>query len=301
MRTKRTRSLVVSLLFVALAGGCGGPQDPAPGPLSRHFEDSFLATIPVDQRKDEIAAKQAYDIAVLEKAKAEADYNESRVQIDVATNERDAARLDEKSAASRAKASQQSADMTRVKESEKETRAATSAREAADKRYDYMVAYREWLKRLMRYTQHNAYWREAQYELAQAKLAAANNISPQGFKLEYFSKQEQERAHKVSDYKSKVDADKNAAMSKRSKWVAIQGEADKMMGRKSEFPDPMAPNQVKGVNEERGAGGYTLGASGTQGTEADSKQPVQDPTKTTPAPEEPKPEEKKEDGGGGGQ
>jgi hypothetical protein len=285
----RLRPLVGSLLLVTLAA-CGGPSDPAPGPLSRHFEDTFLAQVPLDQRKDEIAAKQAYDIAMLEKAKAEADYNESRVQLDVAKNERDAARLDEKSAQSRAKAATQSADMTRVSESEKETKGATAAREAADKRYDYIVKYRDWLKRLMRYTAHQAYWRESQYELAQAKLAAANNISPKGFKLEHYQKQESDRAKKASDYKAKVDADKSTAMSARSKWLAIQGESDKLLGRKSEFPDPMAPQQVKGTNPDQGAGGYTLGSSGQEGSGADTQQPVQDPTK-----------EEEGDAGGGGE
>jgi hypothetical protein len=292
MGTKRLRSLVVSLLLGAPVAACGGPSDPAPGPLGRHFEDTFLAQVPLDQRKDEIAAKQAYDIAVLEKAKAEADFNESRVQLDVAKNERDAARLDEKSAQSRAKAAQQSADMTRVSESEKETKGATAAREAADKRYDYIVAYRAWLQRLGRYTAHVAYWREAQYELAQAKLAAANNIAPKGFKLEHYQQQEQERARKASDYKSKVEGEKSKAMSARSKWLAIQGEADKLLGRKSEFPDPLAPDQVKGTNADMGAGGYTLGSGGSE-TPSDSNQPVQDPTK--------KPEEPEQSGGGGGE
>ena len=87
----RLRPLVGSLLLAFMAMGlaaCGGPSDPAPGPLSRHFEDTFLAQVPLDQRKDEIAAKQAYDIAMLEKAKAEADYNESRVQLE-RTSDRD--------------------------------------------------------------------------------------------------------------------------------------------------------------------------------------------------------------------
>jgi hypothetical protein len=279
MGTQRNRSLVVVLLFT-LAAGVGaacGSSDPAPKPLSRKFDDTFLMAIPIDQRKEEIAAKQAYDVAMLEKGKAQADYNESRVQLDVAKNERDAARLDEKSAQSRAKAAKDSADLNRIKESDKETKAATSAREAADKRHEYIVAYRAWLKRMLRYTEHNAYWREAQYELAQAKLAAAHNIQPKGFVLDDYVRQEADRAKRTADYRSKTDRDKQAAMSARSKWLAIQGETDKLLGRPSQFPDPLAPEQVKGVDPGLGAGGYTLG--GDSGSSYDqTTQPVQDPT-----------------------
>lgn len=252
----------------------------------------FLAQLPLDQRRDEIAAKQAYDIAVLEMQKAVADYNESRVQLDVAKNERDAARLDERSAETRNKAAQSSADMNRMKEGEKEIKAARAAREAAEKRYAYLEAYRKWLKRLMRYTEHNAYWREAQYELAQAKLAQSNNIQPAGFRFDDYVKQEQDRSRKTSDAKTKAEREKSAAMGARTKWVAIQREADKLLGKTSEFPDPMNPDQVKGVDSGAGAGGYTLGNEGGQGEEKDT-QPVQDPTMETP------PDEEDQDDGGG--
>lgn len=301
MGTQRNYSLVVVSLLLGLGlSACGGPSDPAPGPLSRHFDDTFLMSIPVDQRKEEIAAKQAYDVAVLEKGKAQADYNESRVQLDVAKNERDAARLDEKSAESRATAARSSADLNRIAEAEKEIKAAKSAREAADKRYEYMVAYREWLKRLMRYTEHQAFWREAQYELAQAKLAQANNIQPAGFVFDDYVRQQEDRARKHADYKSKVDEDKSRALEARSKWLAIQKETDKLIGRASQFPDPMAPKQVKGVDPELGAGGYTLG--GAEEKKSDTQvQPVQDPTKKEPPPEGGSggSEPPKDDGGGG--
>jgi hypothetical protein len=299
MGTHSLRPLVVVFVSLFAAAGCGGASDGPPRPLSRHFDDMFLAQLPLDQRKDEIAAKQAYDIAVLEKQKAEADYNESRVQLDVAKNERDAARLDERSAKTRNQAAQSSADLNRMKEGEKELKGATAAREAAEKRYDYLNAYRNWLKRLMRYTEHNMYWREAQYELAQAKLAQSNNIQPKGFRFEDYSKQEQDRNGKTSDAKGKAEREKQTALSARTKWLAIQKEADKLLGKASEFPDPMDPSKVKGVDQTAGAGGYTVGNEGGQGTDQDT-QPTQDPTMKTGEGSGDQPEEKKEDGGGTG-
>jgi hypothetical protein len=295
MGTHRLRLVAVVVVSLFASAGCGGASDGPPRPLGRHFDDVFLAQLPIDQRSEELAAKQAYDRAVMEKQKAEADYNESRVQLDVAKNERDAARLDEKSAKSRNDAAQASADMNRMKEGEKEMKTARSAREAAEKRYDYLNAYRNWLKRLMRFTEHNAYWREAQYELAQAKLAKANNIQPKGFNFDDYSKQEADRNRKVSDAKTKAEREKSTALEARTKWLAIQREADKLIGKTSEFPDPMNPNEVKGVDAGAGAGGYTIGNEGGQGQEQDP-QPTQDPTMETK--DEPKDEEKKDEGGG---
>ena len=290
MGTHGLRLLVV-VVVTLVAGACGGPSDPPPRPLGRHFDDMFLAQLSLDQRNEELNAKLEYDKAVMARQKAEADYNQSKVDLDVARNERDAARLDERSAETRNKAAQSSADMNRMKEGEKEVKAARAAREAAEKRYAYLEAYRKWLKRLMRYTEHNAYWREAQYELAQAKLAQANNIQPAGFRFDDYVKQEQDRNRKTADAKTKAEREKSAAMSARTKWVAIQREADKLLGKTSEFPDPMNPDQVKGVDAGSGAGGYTIGNEGGQGGDT-NRQPVQDPTMETP------PDDDGEDDGG---
>jgi len=277
MRTLGHRLLIVAALLSG-AAACGGASDPAPGPLGRHFEDKFLDPVPVDKRDAEIQAKQAYDRADMVARKAEADYNESRVQLDVAKNERDAAKLDLKSAESRQKAAEQSADMNRVKEAEAEVKAARAAAEAADNRYKYIDAYRKWLKRMLRYTQHELFWKEAQYELAQAKIAQANNIAPKGFKLDDYVKQEAERGRRVSDAKNQVEREKGAALSARDKWIAHQKEADKLLGKQSQFPDPMNPNAVTGTDDTAGAGGFTVGGdSGTKG-DSDPDQPVQDPT-----------------------
>jgi hypothetical protein len=183
-------------------------------------------------------------MAALERAKAEADYNESRVLLDVAQNERNAAKLDEKSADSRAKAAKASADMTRVKEAEAETRTARAAREAADKRHEYVAAYRKWLHQHLRYTQHNAFWKEAQYELEQAKIASANNIQPQGFALQQYTDQEAQRARTVSAARDRARREREAALAARTRWRAVQNSADKQLGRPSSHPDPLAPDEA---------------------------------------------------------
>jgi hypothetical protein len=294
MGTKRIRSLVGGAVLTLLAA-CGGAQDGPPAPLGRHFDDVFLAQIAVDARKDEIAAKQAYDIAVLEMQKAKADYDASKNMLDLAKNERDKARIDEKSAQSNQKAANSSADLNRMKEADKDLKSAQSAKEAAEARYEYIEEYRNWLKRLMRYTEHNVYWKEAKYELAQAKLAQSNNIQPQGFHAEDYAKQEEQRRDKTADAKGKADDEKKDAQAARQKWRTIQTQTDKLLGQASDFADPMA--DVKGVD-------YQLGTDVDTQTDT-STQPVQDPTiNSNPdgAKEEKKDEggEKKEEGGGQG-
>jgi hypothetical protein len=266
MGTQRIRSLVVGGLLAAGLAACGGPKDPPPGPLGRHFEDTFLVQIAVDQRKDEIAAKQAYDVAVLEQQKAKADLDNSRQQLDLAKNERDKANIDEKSAESNEKTAQASADMTKVAQADKDLKAAQSAKEAAQARYDYLDAYRKWLEKLERYTEHNMYWKEAQYELAQAKLAQSNNIQPKGFKLDDYATQESDRGRKTQDAKQRADSEKEAAEEARSKWLTMQKNADALLGKHSDYADPMA-NQ-KGVD-------FTVG---TQVHTDTSVTPVQDPS-----------------------
>ncbi len=157
----RSTSFAFAAAAALILGACGGPSDPPPGPLPKHFQDTFLASLPLDQRKEEIAAKSAYDYAVMEQAKAEADFNDSRTQLDVARNEKDAAALDERSAKTRQDAANASADMNRIKEAEKEMKGVGLAKQAAEQRYAYIEAYRAWLKRLIRFTQENTYWREA--------------------------------------------------------------------------------------------------------------------------------------------
>jgi hypothetical protein len=269
MGTKRIRSLVVGscLGLLTLAAACGGAQDKPPGPLSRHFEDTFLAQIALDQRTEELKAKSEYDVAVLEEQKAEADLASAQQKLDLAKNERDKARIDLKSAQSSQKAANNSADLNRMKDADKDEKTAESASSAADARFDYLKAYKDWLKTLVRYTQHNTYAKEANYELAQAKLAKANNIQPRGFNFDDYQKQANERAQKAQDYKAKAEDDKQDVVGARSKWLAMQKAADQLTGHKSDFEDPMA--NLKGE-------GFQMGTDVK--IDDGSTQPTQDPT-----------------------
>lgn len=268
-------SFVLSLAISLGAGAaCGGASDGPPPPLGKHFQESFIAAIPVDQQSEVIKAQSDHNVAQREKAKAEADLRESQLQLDVAKNEARAAKLDLDSARSRLKGAEQSADKNRINDATREQRGAELAKNAADERVKYYTAYGAWLKRLLRYTEENTYWRESQYELAKARLAQKNNIAPAGFNYQDYVGQEEQRSRRVTTAKTKADDAKNAALAARQKWVVLQGEADKTLGKKSQFPDPMAPNPVEGTDPTQGAGGTTLGGEGVKSDQ--QVQPTED-------------------------
>jgi len=246
------RASVLLLALVGISWGCGGSPEGPPKPLSKHFDDMFIAAVPMAEKQNIIKTQNDWSIAKMEKAKADADWNESAVLLDVAKNEREATRLDEKSAKSRKAAADKSADQNRVNLSMKELQGTEVARRAADERVKYLEAYRGWLKVLVRYNEHQMYWREAQYELAKAKLARDKNIQPAGFAFDDYVKQEAARAKKAQDGRVKSERERSKASDARTKWLALQGQSDKILNKRSQFPDPMAPKQV--------GSGFTVGA-----------------------------------------
>jgi hypothetical protein len=266
MRVQTLASICVlaGIVSIVSAVGCGGPQDGPPKPLSKRFDDMYIAAVPVTEKPAVIKTQNDWSVAKMEKAKADADLAEAGVLLDVAKNEREATRLDEKSAQSRKAAADQSADQNRVNAAMKEIRGAELARKAADERVKYLESYREWLKVLGRFTEHQMYWREAQYELAKAKIARDKNIQPKGFLYEDFVKQEQDRARKSADGRTKSERARSKAFEARTRWLSLQGESDKLLGKKSTFPDPLAPKPVPGGDATQGAGGYTQSTGGGQ-------------------------------------
>ncbi len=264
----------LSLVFVVgcgLAGAaCGGSSDGPPPPLGRHFQDSYIASQPVDQQGDIIKAQNDFNVAQREKSKAEADLRESQLMVDVARNEAKAAQLDEQSAQSNMKAAQASADTNRINDATREKRGAELAKNASDERVKYYSAYRDWLKRLHRYTEENTYWRESQYELAKAKLAQKNNIAPAGFNHDDYVKQEADRSKRSESSRRTAEELRNKAAEARDRWLAIQGQADKTLGKTSQFPDPMSTREIPSNDPTSGAGGTTIGG-GSDASPTDSE------------------------------
>lgn len=274
MRPRLFPILRIALLTAALAA-CGGGES-GPKPLSQHFQQSYIAQIAVDEQTEVVAANSAWDVAKREQAKAEADLREAKNTLSIAKNEAKAAKLDEDSARKNYDAAKASADQNRLKEAETAQQGAQLSRNAADERVKYYGAYHDWLKATLRYTTENAYWREAQYELAMARLAQKHSISPPGFNGDKFVTQESDRAKRSTDHRGRADSAKGKAIDARERWIAIQGQADKVLGKKSEFPDPMSKKDT-GNDPTMGAGGMTIGGTDGGGMAPTADDPAASP------------------------
>ena len=238
----RSRSKIVVIAVIALGAlaACGGSSDSAPGPLAKHFDDMYIATIPPAQKPSVVQAQNDWGVARMESAKAEADYNESATQLSIAQNDQKAAHLGVDSAVANKKAAEASADTMRLNEATKNLHTAEDLAKAADARVKYLEAYRGYLQVAMRHAQENMYWREARYEVAKSQLGQTNHIAPKGVEFDAFPKQEQERRKRTDSAKERLDTEKGHVQSARESWMKAQDTADREYGRPANFPDPMA-------------------------------------------------------------
>ncbi|HEY5950947.1 MAG TPA: hypothetical protein VIV40_35890 [Kofleriaceae bacterium] len=239
--------------------------------MSKHFDDMHIARIPLDQKGTVVETQNQWSIAKMENANAEANVQEADGQLHQAQNDYKASKLAVDSAISAKKSAEQSADMNRMNSAQKDLRTAEDSSKAAEARVKYFQSYREYLKRYVRYTQENMYWREAQYENAKASLAKTNNIAPKGINYDDFPKQLTEREKRTQKAKEKAESEKSKAVSARTTWLSAQSVADKGTGRTGNMYDPMAPKE----------GGPTAAGGGI----SQEKQPdVVQPLKSNPQP-----------------
>jgi hypothetical protein len=253
MRSPSKIFAIAILAIVVDLGACGGSQDAPPGPLAKHFDDMYIAAIPLDQKQPVVQSQNDWSVSKMENAKAEADLNESATQVSVVRNEQKAAKLAVDSAVSNKKSADASADTNRMNQAAKDLHTAEDLAKAADDRVKYFEAYRDYLKIVLRHAQENMYWREGQYELAKAQLGQKNSIAPKGVSYDTFPKQEQERGKRTSSAKERVDAAKQRVMSARENWVKAQETADRESGHPANLSDPMAPKSASATTSSTGS------------------------------------------------
>jgi len=233
------RNILVIAVLAAACGGCGGSSDSPPGPLAKHFDDMYIATIPPAQKPTVVQTQQDWSVARMENAKAEADLNESATQLSIAQNDQKRAKLTVDSAVAAKTAADASADTNRINQATKDLHTAEDVAKAADERVKYIMAYRAYLTIVLRHAQENMYWREAQYENAKAQLGQKSNIAPKGVSYDAFPKQEQERSKRAASAKDRADSQRGRAQSARENWLKAQETADREAGRSTNLPDPL--------------------------------------------------------------
>jgi hypothetical protein len=250
-------ALVFASSFVI---GCGGGAEPPPKPLDRHFDEMYIAAIPVDQQKDSFDAQHEWTVSRAEDAKANADLNEANMQLGIARNDQKAAHLAVDNAISAKKAASQSADMNRENQAQKDLQAAEDNEKAAKARVQYLEAYVRYMRGYTIYTAANMYAHEAHFEATKAKIAKEHNIAPKNVSYDWFPKQHEDRAKRLQREKDKSERGKAATVQARDNWMKLQHTADTETGHSTTAWDPM-------MNKPEGA---TAGAQVQQQVEPTS-------------------------------
>ncbi|NVB82678.1 MAG: hypothetical protein HOV81_30150 [Kofleriaceae bacterium] len=234
----------------------------------------YIARIPLDQKGAVVETQNQWSVAKMENANAEANSQEADAQLHQAQNDHKAARLSVDSAISAKKSAEQSADMNRINNAQKDLKAAEDSSKAAEMRVKYFEAYRNYLRRYMRYTQENMYWYEAKYEVAKSSLAQRNNIAIKNVDYNKFPQQVEQRGARTQKAKERAEAEKSKALQARQAWLSAQQAADKLTGRTGSMFDPMAPP----------AQPTTAGGGGGAAIQSNVQQGEVKPLSNTPAP-----------------
>jgi hypothetical protein len=244
-----------ALLFTLFAGvvACGGPsEEKPPVPLDKHFDDMYIAQVPLDQKQDVIKTQNDWSIAKMEAAKAEADYNDSTANLEVAKNDAKQAHTTLDSAITMKNSAAKSGDMNRTNQATKDERIAEDQAKAADQHAAFFDRYREFLRIDWRHKQAVMYWREAQYEAAKSGVAQRTGKAIANVNYTWFPSQEQDRSKHAEYWRGHADAARHDASNARDKWIDLQKTADTESGHMQNYsvPDPMAspgqPAQASG-------------------------------------------------------
>jgi hypothetical protein len=232
-------------MIVMLGCGGGGAETKAK-PLKVRYDEALLVQVASDQRQAADAARATWMKAQDENRKAEADYNEVNGQMSIVKNGRKQAELDLSNA--RAMKKQAGADANKQNQAENDERAAEMGKKAADARIKYYESYRSYLKKWIRFTSEQMYWREAQYELAKSQVGQAAGLRRSDINYAEFGPQEAERAKRATKARDAALSEKQRAADARESWLKAQAEADGLSGKRSNFPDPMlAHSQAAGT------------------------------------------------------
>lgn len=258
-----SRNVLFAIGFGALLAACGGGGDPGPTPLAHHFDDMYIAQVPLEEKQAVITTQNDYSVAKMERAKAEADLNDAGVQLDIARNERQQASLDEKSANTRKKAAEDSGDQNRVNTATREVRAAELSRKAADQKVAYLEAHRRYLKKQLRYTEENLYATEAKFEQAKSRLAKAKNIRPKNFDPGVYDRQAEDRARRTQRARQVAADEKAKAETKKKQWQGMVKEAERLGAPKTSPSPADAGGGAAGGTTDNGTDG--AGNGGAEG------------------------------------
>jgi len=274
----------LTLVFASsLAFGCGGGAEEPPKPLARHFDEMYIAAVPVADQQASFDAQHEWTVSRAEDAKAQADLNEANMQLGIARNDAKAAHLAVENAINAKKSAAQSNDLNRENQAQKDLTAAEDNEKAAKARLHYLEEYVRYMRGYQVYTAANMYEHEAKFEATKAQIAKSHNIAPKNVDYNWYPKQHQDRQARLQREKGKAEKGKANTVQARSDWMKLQQKADQESGHTTTAWDPLAD---KPNNATAGAGEIKQQVEPTSGMVAPKPMPAQGPA-PAPQPEAP--------------
>jgi hypothetical protein len=236
-------SKIFAFAVLLLIGCGGGGGESKAKPLKVRYDDALLVQVAAEQRVAADAARATWQKSQDENRKAEADLAEVQGQMTVVKNDKKSADIDLDSAKSMKKQADSSNDANKQNAAQNELRSKELAKKAAEQRLKYYEAYQKFLKKHVRFTAEQMYWREAQYELSKSQVGQAAALRPPKVNYAEYGPQEADRAKRAEKARDQALSEKQKAAEARNNWLKAQAEADQHAGKPSNFPDPMLAHQ----------------------------------------------------------
>lgn len=216
----RSYSLIGALAVALIA--CGASK---PGPLQHHFDDMYIARVPIDEKRSVLDAQQEWSIAKMELAAARQVFDESVTDVKIAQNEAKKYKLEKQSIKERIKIAEKTGDMTMLNESTLLASAADLQYKAAKKKVKYLQAHRKYLLFKIDYQEALMFEQEARYEMSKARMAQSHNIQPKGFVPARYQKQQEQRARYSQQTKTRVAKARAKAERIKKEWNGLEKAA----------------------------------------------------------------------------
>ena len=212
---------ITSALALALVA-CGASR---PGPLKFHFDDMYIARVPLSEKQSVLDAQQEWSIAKMELASARQLYQETVSDVKIAKNEAKKAKLEKQSLKERLKIAEKTGDLTMINETTLLARAADLTYKAAKKKVKYLQQQRKYLRLDIDYHEDMMYEEEARFEMSKARTAQTHNIQPPGFVPAQYQKQLETRSRYAQRTRARVDKARAVAARTEKEWHGLEGAA----------------------------------------------------------------------------
>lgn len=230
---------LISALAVGLSA-CGAER---PGPLKHHFDDMYIATVPIDDKRSVLDAQQDWSIAKMELANVRQQYGAINTDVKISQNEAKKYKLEKDSVKARKKDAEKAGDMNTLNETNLLLQAADLNYQAAKKKVAYLEAHRNYMKLNIEYHEDKMYEAEARYEMSKASMATSHNIQPPGFVPANFHKQQEFRTRYAQQTRARVEKARLKAERIKKEWNGLERAAQDAENSAYGTPAPPPPAQ----------------------------------------------------------